>query len=138
MADPPSVPPAKRRPPRSRISPEAMAAARGGALEGLAWLGRAPESRASWSYRLLRLIGPFRTGWAIIALRTDAPVVPFAIAGTEELYLGHRMASRVLEPTTARALAGLAPGAALPEPGSRAEFEVARRMSEALAALLDP
>ena len=51
-------------------------------------------------------IGPFRIGWAIIALRTDAPIVPLAIAGTEELYLGRRMASRVLPATTARALAG--------------------------------
>ena len=41
-------------------------------------------------------IGPFRTGWAVIALRTDAPIVPLAMAGTEELYLGRRMASRVL------------------------------------------
>ena len=252
-----SDPPAKRRPPPSRVSPEAMAAARGGAVEGLAWLGRPPESRASISYRLLRLVGrallfgafrfhietsgqerlppggyllvaaahrgwmdpfvvlhgipaqprawflgsapstftarwrerlihhvggllpvwrggigieqhvasaravlanggvfvqmpegtvsgppgrtgPFRTGWAIIAMRTDGPVVPFAIAGTEELYLGRRLASRVLAPTTARALAGLAPDAVLPEPGTRAELDLARTMSDALAALLDP
>jgi 1-acyl-sn-glycerol-3-phosphate acyltransferase len=252
-----SDPPVKRRPPPPRVSPEAMAAARGGAVEGLAWLGRPPESTASVSYRLLRLLGravlfgafrfhiatsgqerlpaggyllvaaahrgwmdpfvvlhgipaqprawflgsapstftsrwrerlihhvggllpvwrggvgieqhvasaravlanggvfvqmpegtvsgppgrtgPFRTGWAIIALRTNGPVVPFAIAGTEELYLGRRMASRVLPPTTARTLAGLPPDAALPEPGSRAELDLARTMSDALAALLDP
>jgi 1-acyl-sn-glycerol-3-phosphate acyltransferase len=252
-----SDPPVKRRPPPPRVSPEAMAAARGGAVEGLAWLGRPPESKASLSYRLLRLLGravlfgafrfhiatsgqerlpaggyllvaaahrgwmdpfvvlhgipaqprawflgsapstfttrwrerlihhvggllpvwrggvgieqhvasaravlanggvfvqmpegtvsgppgrtgPFRTGWAIIALRTDGPVVPFAIAGTKELYLGRRMASRVLPPTTARTLAGLPPDAALPEPGSRAELDLARTMSDALAALLDP
>ena len=59
-------------------------------------------------------LGPFRTGWAIIAMRTDAPIVPLAMAGTEELYLGQRMASRVLPPTTARALAGLAAGRAAP------------------------
>ena len=35
------------------------------------------------------------------------PIVPLAIAGTEELYLGRRLASRVLPATTARALAGL-------------------------------
>ena len=62
-------------------------------------------------------IGPFRTGWAVIALRTDAPIVPLAIAGTEELYLGRRMASRVLPVTSARALAGLAPDAPLPGRG---------------------
>jgi 1-acyl-sn-glycerol-3-phosphate acyltransferase len=247
----------RRRPPPARVAPEALAAARGGALEGLAWLGRPPESSASIVYRFLRLVarfvlfglfrfrittagqerlprggyllvaaahrgwmdpfvvmhglptvprawflgsgpstftsrwrerlirhvggllpvwrggvgvdqhvasaravvanggvfvqmpegtvsgpagrtGPFRPGWAIIALRTDAPIVPFAMAGTEELYLGHRLASRVLPPTTVRALAGLAPGDPLPAPGSRAEFDLARTMSDALTAILDP
>ncbi len=249
--------PKRRRPPPPRISPEALAAARGGAREGLAWLGRTPEAKASLLYRLVRLlarfilfvvfqfriravgqenqprggyllvaaahrgwmdpfvvihaippeprawflgsgpstfsspwrerlihalggllpvwrggvgidqhvesaravvanggvfvqmpegtvsgtpgrIGPFRTGWAVIALRTDAPIVPLAMAGTDELYLGRRMASRVHAVTSARALAGLPPGSPLPAPGSREEMEVARRMSDALAAILGP
>jgi hypothetical protein len=83
-------------------------------------------------------IGAFRNGWAIIALRTEAPIVPLALAGTEELYLGRRMATQVLPPTTARALAGLGADEALPEPGSRDELETARRMSDALAAILGP
>ena len=54
------------------------------------------------------------------------PIVPLAIAGTEELYLGRRMASQVLPATTVRALAGLAPdGAALPAEGSREELAMA-------------
>jgi 1-acyl-sn-glycerol-3-phosphate acyltransferase len=245
------------RPPPGRVTPEAMAAARGGAVEGLVWLGRAPEARASLLYRLLRLVarfilfgifrfrieatgrerlprggyllvgaahrgwmdpfvvmhalpetprawflgsapstfttrwrealvhriggllpvwrggigvdqhvasaravvanggvfvqmpegtvsgpvgrvGPFRTGWAVIALRTEAPIVPFAMAGTEELYLGKRMLSAVLPPTTARALAGVAPDAPLPPAGSREELDAARRMSDALTAILGP
>ena len=247
----------RRRPPPARISPEALAAARGGAREGLAWLGRAPESRASLGYRFIRALarfvlfgalrfriatdgqanlpdggyllvaaahrgwmdpfvvmhaipaeprawflgsgpstfssrwrerlihwlggllpvwrgglgveqhvesaravvanggvfvqmpegtvsgppgrlGPFRTGWAVIALRTDAPIVPLAMAGTEELYLGRRMASRVLPTTSVRALAGLAPDSPLPAPGSRDELDLARRMSDALGAILGP
>ncbi|HUP54171.1 MAG TPA: hypothetical protein VM408_01585, partial [Methylomirabilota bacterium] len=48
-----------RRPPPARITPEAMAAARGGATEGLAWLGRAPEANASPSYRAVRLLVRF-------------------------------------------------------------------------------
>jgi 1-acyl-sn-glycerol-3-phosphate acyltransferase len=247
----------RRRPPPGRVSPEALAAARGGAVEGLAWLGRRPEAKASLLYRILRLvarfvlfvvfrfrirtsgqehlpkggfllvgaahrgwmdpfvamhaipaqprawflgsapstfttrwrerlihrvggllpvwrggygidqhvasaravvgngavfvqmpegtvsgpagrIGPFRTGWAVIALRTGAPVVPLAMAGTEELYLGRRMASRVLPATTARALAGLDPGDPLPAEDSRDELAVARRMNDALAAILGP
>ena len=84
-------------------------------------------------------IGPFRTGWAVIALRTDAPIVPLAIAGTEELYLGRRLASRVLPVTSARALAGLAPDAAVPASRARARSStLARRMSDALAAILGP
>ena len=258
MAEPGPAPEgAPRRPPPARVSPEAMAAARGGAVEGLAWLGRAPEANASILYRFLRLvarfvifvvfririrtsgqgdlprggyllvaaahrgwmdpfvvmhaipptprawflgsapstftsawrerlihrvggllpvwrggvgvdahvaaahavvgngavfvqmpegtvsgppgrIGAFRNGWAIIALRTDAPIVPLAMAGTEELYLGRRLASRVLPATTVRALAGLPEGAPLPAPGSREEFDTARRMSEALADRLGP
>jgi hypothetical protein len=83
-------------------------------------------------------LGPFRTGWAVIALRSDAPIVPLALAGTEELYLGRRMASRILPVTSARALAGLERDAALPEPDTREELETARRMSERLSAILGP
>lgn len=259
MADPERLPEGgRRRPPPGRIAPEALAAQRGGAVEGLAWLGRPPEAKASILYRALRLlarvvlfgifrfkirttgqehlpvrggyflvgaahrgwmdpflvmhaipmaprawflgsapstfttrwrerlihrvggllpvwrggvgieqhiasaraviangavfaqmpegtvsgppgrIGPFRTGWAVIALRTDAPIVPLAMAGTEELYLGRRMASQILPVTSVRALAGLAPDTELPPAGSREELVVARRMSEALAAMLGP
>ncbi len=83
-------------------------------------------------------IGPFRTGWAVIALRTDAPIVPLAIAGTEELYIGRRLASRVLPVTSVRALAGLDAGATLPPEGSREELALAHQMSGALAAILGP
>ena len=83
-------------------------------------------------------LGPFRPGWAVIALRADAPIVPLAMAGTEELYLGRRMASRVLPITSVRALAGLTADAALPVAGTRDELDTARRMSEALAEILGP
>lgn len=243
--------------PRSRIRPQALAAARGGAKEGLDWLGRPPEARASVLYRLLRLVarfmlfglfrfristsgqellpkggylliagahrgwidpfvamhavpaeprcwflgsgpstftswwrerlihrlggllpvwrgglgveghvrsaravvdagavfvqmpegtvngppgklGPFRPGAALIALRTGATIVPLAMAGTEELYVGRRMASRVLAPTSTRDLLGDAWDGVLPEPESRAELELAKRASDALAARIGP
>jgi acyltransferase-like protein len=246
-----------RRIPPARISPEALAAARGGASEGLDWLGRQPESKASLLYRVVRLfvrfvcfglfrfkiatsgqehipaggyllvaaahrgwmdpfvvmhalpaeprcwilgsgpstftapwreilakqiggllpvwrggvgiephvasaravlanggvfvqmpegtvsgppgrIGAMRPGWAIIAMRTEAPVLPLAMAGTEELYLGRRMASRILPVTSARALAGSEPGKSFPRPGSREELELARRLTDRLAELLGP
>ena len=258
MADPERPPEsARRRPPPGRVSPQALADERGGAVEGLAWLGRPPEARASILYRLLRLVarfvifvvfrfrvrtsgqellpkggyllvgaahrgwmdpfvvmhaiptqprawflgsapstftsrwrerlihrlggllpvwrggfgidqhvasaravidngavfaqmpegtvsgppgrvGPLRTGWAVIALRTDAPIVPLAMAGTEELYLGRRMASQVLPVTSVRALAGLGEGAPFPAERSREELALARKMSDALASILAP
>ena len=49
----------RRRPPAARVTPEALATARGGAKEGLAWLGRTPESRASIGYRLVRRLARF-------------------------------------------------------------------------------
>jgi 1-acyl-sn-glycerol-3-phosphate acyltransferase len=251
----PVASPTKR--PRARIRPEALAAARGDAREGLDWLGRQPEARASVVYRVARLlarfllfgvfrfrietsgrehlpsggyllvaaahrgwmdpfvvmhalppeprcwflgsgpstftsrwrewlirriggllpvwrgglgieghvqsaravvdtgavfvqmpegtvngppgrVGPFRPGAALIALRTGAPIVPLAMAGTEELYIGRRMASRVLPATSARELLGDAWDGKLPDPDSREELELAKRASDALAALLAP
>ena len=56
----PSTHAPRRRPPPSRLTPEAMSAARaGGASEGLVWLGREPEAKASILYRVLRLVGRF-------------------------------------------------------------------------------
>ena len=83
-------------------------------------------------------LGPFRPGAAVIALRTGAPIVPLAMAGTEELYLGRRLASRVLPPTSAAKLLGDGWDGVLPEPDSRAELELARRVSDALASRIGP
>ena len=73
----------------------------------------------------------------MIALRTGAPIVPFAIAGTEELYIGRRMASQVLP---VRTVTDFIPDwdGVVPEPGSREEFDLARRMTAALEAELRP
>ena len=51
-------------------------------------------------------LGPFRPGAGLIALRVGGPIVPLAIAGTEELYVGRRMASRILPATTIEELLG--------------------------------
>ncbi len=83
-------------------------------------------------------IGPFRPGAALIAIRTGAPIVPLAMAGTEELYIGRRMASRVLAPTSARELLGDTWPATLPEEGSREELDLAKRLTTRLEALLGP
>jgi 1-acyl-sn-glycerol-3-phosphate acyltransferase len=83
-------------------------------------------------------IGPFRAGWALIALRTGAPIVPFAMAGTEELYLGKRMVSRVLPPTTVTGLLGPTWDGEIPPPNTREELNLAKRLSLALEAVLGP
>ena len=83
-------------------------------------------------------VGPFRTGAMLIALRTGAPIVPFAMAGTDELYLGRRLASRILPVTSIGELVGPAWDSVVPPPGSREEIELARRASEALAGVLGP
>jgi 1-acyl-sn-glycerol-3-phosphate acyltransferase len=83
-------------------------------------------------------IGPFRHGAALIALRTGAPIVLLAIAGTEELYLGRRMASRVLAPTTAGRLLGDGWDGIPPQEGSREEMELARRLTACFEDVLGP
>ena len=108
---------------RARSSPTAPSSSR--CRKGPSAVRRAGSGRSATAGRSSRS-GP------------EAPIVPLAIAGTEELYLGRRMASQVLPPTTARALAGLRADDALPAPGSREELETARRMSDALAAILGP
>lgn len=250
--------PKRDRPPPPRIAPEALAAARGGAVEGLDWLGRPPEANASVLVRLTALlarfilfglfrfkigvegrellprtggyivvaaahrgwmdpfvvlaalpleprvwflgsgpsafgprwrealihriggllpvwrggvgvekhvtaaravlangavfaqmpegtvsgpagrIGPFRSGAALIALRTRAPIVPLAMAGTEELYLGRRMAARILAPTSATELLGSDWDGRPVAEGSRQELELARRLTERFAERLGP
>jgi 1-acyl-sn-glycerol-3-phosphate acyltransferase len=79
---------------------------------------------------------PLRGGTAVIALRTGAPIVPLAVAGAEELYLGKRIASRLLPAVTARELAGETWNGTAPAPGSKEELEVARVMTDRLEAIL--
>ncbi|TME81767.1 MAG: 1-acyl-sn-glycerol-3-phosphate acyltransferase [Chloroflexi bacterium] len=83
-------------------------------------------------------LGPFRIGAGLIALRVRAPIVPLAMAGTEELYLGKRMASRVLPATSVEELLGSEWDGVAPPEGSRAELALARRITDALADRLVP
>lgn len=83
-------------------------------------------------------LGPFRPGAALIALRLDAIIVPLAMAGTEELYIGRRMASRVLPPVRMADLLGSGWDGVRPEPGSREELALAKQASDTLAAMLEP
>jgi 1-acyl-sn-glycerol-3-phosphate acyltransferase len=83
-------------------------------------------------------IGPFRTGAALIALRVGAPIVPLAMAGTEELYIGRRLASRVLPPTSVADLLGQDWDGVLPPEGSREELELARRLTLRFEDVLGP
>jgi hypothetical protein len=51
--------PDSSRRPRARIRPEALAAARGGAREGLDWLGHPPSARVGLVYRFVVLVARF-------------------------------------------------------------------------------
>lgn len=83
-------------------------------------------------------LGPFRSGAGLIALRTGAPILPLAMVGTEDLYLGKRMVARILAPTTVAELLAPAWDGALPAEGSKAELELARRVVDSLAARIGP
>ena len=83
-------------------------------------------------------ISAFRVGAALIALRTDAPILPFVMAGSQELYLGRRMATKILAPTTARSLLGESADAARPAPGTREELVLARLLTDRFEHLLGP
>ena len=83
-------------------------------------------------------LGPFRHGAALIAIRTGATIVPLAMAGSEELYLGKRMVTRILPPATAADLLGASWDAVLPPEGSHEELQLARRLTARLADVLGP
>lgn len=83
-------------------------------------------------------IGPFRIGAALIALRTAAPIVLVAIAGTEELYIGRRMAVQILPSVTVAELLGPGWDGVVPAEGSRAELDLARTLTDRFAERLGP
>jgi 1-acyl-sn-glycerol-3-phosphate acyltransferase len=80
---------------------------------------------------------PFRNGAFVIALRTGAPIVPLAVAGTEVLYRGKRFATRILPTVSMAELVGEG-WTGVPEAGSHDELSVARCAAEALEARLAP
>ena len=74
-----------------------------------------------------------RAGVGLLALRlADAPIVPMAVAGSDDLYRGKRIALRLLPPVTAHELAGTAWPEVPPVPGSRDELRLARLLTDRL------
>ena len=80
----------------------------------------------------------FRVGTALIALRTDAPIVPFAMAGSQELYRRKRFATRILPSTSVAELLGGEMPANLPAPATREELALARVLTSRLEAMIAP
>jgi 1-acyl-sn-glycerol-3-phosphate acyltransferase len=89
-----------------------------------------PETGTASALGKLRRLGG---GLGYIALRNRAPIVPLILGGNHELYFGRRMILRVLPAMDPLALAGLDPGAPLPEHGSPAERDVVHRLTRELA-----
>lgn len=75
-----------------------------------------------------------RSGAGLLALRTDAPIVPVALIGGEELYRGRRIALRILPPTTVGELLG---GEPIPPADTREELRAARTVVKAIATQID-
>lgn len=82
-------------------------------------------------------VARIRAGSGLLALRTQAPIVPIAICGAEQLYRGKRIAARVLPATTVRELLGTEWDGSSPEPGTREELRLARRITERLGERID-
>lgn len=120
---------------RGGVGVDKHVAAAGAVIGNGAVFAQMPEGTVSGP---VGRIGPFRIGAALIALRTGAPIVLLAMAGTEELYLGRRMAARILPPTSATELLGAARPTRLPDPGTREELDLARILTDRMAERLGP
>jgi 1-acyl-sn-glycerol-3-phosphate acyltransferase len=79
---------------------------------------------------------PVAAGLGYVSLRGQAPIVPVVLGGNHELYWGRRIVVRILPPLDARELAGLAPDAPLPAPGTRDERLAAHRIASAFRDLV--
>jgi 1-acyl-sn-glycerol-3-phosphate acyltransferase len=79
---------------------------------------------------------PLSPGIAYFAMRTGAPIVPLILGGAHELFLGRTIILSVLEPVTARELAGLDGDSPLPEPGTPEERDLAGAITNRLEALV--
>lgn len=78
-----------------------------------------------------------RAGIGLLALRLgDVPIVCLALAGSDDLYRGKRVAVRLLPPVTARELAGGAWPPRPPTEVTRDELRLARLVTDRLATTL--
>lgn len=99
------------------------------ALRGGAVLCLFPETGAATTPGTARPLG---SGLAYFAIRSGAPIVPFVLGGTHDLYRGRRIRLEILPPVTWRDLAAAAEDEPAPAPWSSAERRVARRATLAL------
>jgi 1-acyl-sn-glycerol-3-phosphate acyltransferase len=74
-----------------------------------------------------------RAGVGLLALRlSDVPIVAIAIAGTDDVYRGKRVAVRILPSLTARELVGSDWPTTPPQPDTREEIRLARLITDRL------
>jgi len=78
-----------------------------------------------------------RGGSGLLALRTGAPVVPFVLAGTDELYRGKRIAAKILPPVSVPDLLGADWPGEPPAQDTRAEMALAKLIARRIADRID-
>jgi 1-acyl-sn-glycerol-3-phosphate acyltransferase len=78
-----------------------------------------------------------RGGSGLLALRTGAPIVPFVLAGTDELYRGKRIAARILPPVSVAELLGPDWPGQPPPQDTRAELAMAKLIAQRIADRID-
>jgi 1-acyl-sn-glycerol-3-phosphate acyltransferase len=78
-----------------------------------------------------------RGGSGLLALRTRAPIVPFALTGTDELYRGKRIAAKILPPVSMAKLLGAEWPGEPPKQDTREELHLARRVTRLIADRID-
>jgi 1-acyl-sn-glycerol-3-phosphate acyltransferase len=94
-----------------------------------------PETGPPSALGHIRRLG---SGIGYIALRNRAPIVPLVLGGNHEIYFGRRVILRALSALDPLELAGLPPGAALPDAGTDEERQAVHRLLAALAERVSP
>lgn len=94
-------------------------------LRGGASIALFPEGRINLAAETGQMLLPFEPGAAVIARRGGVQILPMAIAGTDDLYLGRRVTIAIGPPIT-------------PGPSHRIDNDTTEKLRTAILALIPP